>query len=138
MKMQPQQYARAYLSAVASVPPAKRHQVARNLWRAVWRRGHGKWSKHIIVAVQQLIRERSGIVLAEVATPQPLTETQKSNLSRQLAKAVGQPIELVCAVKPHLLAGVVVTIDDRRYDASLKGRLDALYGALAGETKSSA
>lgn len=137
MKVNPVTYARAYLSAVNSVPVAKRDEVARNLWQAVWRRGHFKWRNNILSSVRALIREQKGIMLAEVSTPRELTESQKNHLADQLSKSSGRSIELACTVKPHLLAGLVVTIEDERYDASLKGRLDALYNTLAGEDKSS-
>ncbi|HAO81845.1 MAG: ATP synthase subunit delta [Parcubacteria group bacterium GW2011_GWD2_43_10] len=136
MKINPTYYARAYLAAVASAPVAKRHEIAHNLWQTVWRHGHFKWYKKIIANVQVLIRQEKGIKLAEVLTPQALSETQKNTLATEIKKAIGQPVELVCSVKPHLLAGMIVTIDDKRYDASLKGRLDTLYKTLAGENNS--
>ena len=136
MKINPTYYARAYLAAVASAPVAKRHATADKLWQTVWRHGHFKWYKKIIANVQVLIRQEKGIKLAEVLTPQALSETQKNTLATEIKKAIGQPVELVCSVKPHLLAGMIVTIDDKRYDASLKGRLDTLYKTLAGENNS--
>ena len=136
MKINPTYYARAYLAAVTSVPASKHHEIARNLWQTVWRHGHFKWYKKILASAQVLARQQKGIKLAEVATPGVLSESQKSHLAAEIKKAIGQPVELVCSVKPHLLAGMIITIDDKRYDASLKGRLDALYKTLAGENNS--
>ncbi len=137
MKFNTATYARAYLSAVSQVPAAKRAEVAHNFWQAVWRRGHFKWRKNILGSVRDLLRQQQGIKVAEVLTAKELTAEQKNSLTKSLSKASGQSIELVCSTKPHLLAGMVVTIDDERYDASLKGRLDSLYGALAGNDKTS-
>lgn len=135
MKIRPNQYARVYLSAVSEATPAKRQEMAKNFWSMVWRRGHMKWSKNIIASVEQQLRDKHGVKLAEITTPQQISEVQKKHITNQLTKATGKDIELVCHVKPHLLAGMVVTIDDERYDASLKGRLDSLYSTLAGDNK---
>lgn len=137
MKFNPTTYARAYLSVVSETPATKRHEVAKNFWQAVWRRGHFKWRRNIVASVQDLIRQQKGIKVAEVLTAKELTDEQKNNLTKSLTKASGQTIELVCSTKPHLLAGMVVTIDGKRYDASLKGRLDSLYDTLAGDDKTS-
>ncbi|MDP3986047.1 MAG: ATP synthase F1 subunit delta [Candidatus Veblenbacteria bacterium] len=134
MKITPTDYARAYLAAIARAAAAERVQVTRNLWQAVWRRGHFTWAKRIVEQVHQLLRQQAGTVVVEVVTSRALSEAQQGSLRRDLARAVGKPVELACAVKPHLLGGVVVTWDDRRYDASVKGRLEALYRALAGES----
>lgn len=132
MKITPTHYAKAYLAAVKDLP-ARRTEIAKNLWQSVWHRGHFKWAKLIVTQVEQAIRLDEGKVLVEVATPQPLTEAAKKKLIQTYTQSLGQPVDLLCLIKPHLLAGAVITVNDRRYDASLKGRLDALYRTLAGE-----
>lgn len=136
MKINPTHYARGYLAAVSSSPVSKHREIAHRFWQTVWQRGHFKWYKKILESVRVLVREQQGIKLAEVITPQELSESKKNHLTSEIKRAVGQPVDLSCSVKPHLLAGMVVTIDDKRYDASLKGRLDSLYKTLAGENNS--
>ncbi len=133
MKITPKDYAKVYLSAAQSVPSAERVKIASNFWRLVWRRGHIKWKHQILSEVRSLERIQSGLKLVEIYTPRDLDKKQKDNLVSELQKSIGQPVELVCTVKPHLLAGVVITFDHERYDGSLKGRLDSLYKKLAGD-----
>jgi F0F1-type ATP synthase delta subunit len=135
MKSTPARYAQIYLTAASKLPSAKRGEVARTFWQMVWRQGKFKWSRQILAALQQLLRKQKGVVLAHILTPQPLNDSQKHALISQLSQAINKPVELDCQVKPHLLAGMVVTVDDKRYDASLKGRLDSLYTALAGDNQ---
>lgn len=131
MKISPHQYARAYLAAASDSSPAKREIIAKNFWQLVWRRGHMKWSKTILSNVKTLLNEQHGVQSAQVITPQALSDSQKSHLANQLSKAVGKQMQLEYQIKPHLLAGMIVTINDQRFDASLKGRVDSLYSALA-------
>jgi len=133
MKLTAKTYAKAYLQAVGEAPINQQRAMANNFWQIVWRHGHFKWHKNILASLKELLREQKGIKLAQVITAKPLDAPAEHELMSKLTQATGYNIELVQTVKPHLLAGLVVTIDDNRYDASLKGRLDALYSKLAGE-----
>ena len=133
MKVTPRSYAEAYLELAERVAPKGLSDLAHEFWNLVARQRRFAWRKRILHEVEELSRERSGRVLVEVTTAREGSGEIIKTLERGLAKGLGKEIEVRSQVKPHLLSGVVVEVGDKRYDASLKGRLDALERALAGE-----
>lgn len=133
MKLTPKIYAAALVGAVEGATPAEVTKAAKRLWLMVWQHRHWSWRQRIINEVADLWRRRHGQRLATVSTAKPLTVSEHTALTKSLTQHLGSKVELATVVKPHLLGGAVITIEDERFDASLKGRLDALYHALAGE-----
>lgn len=133
MKITPKIYAQAYWTAATSVPQNKLSKIAENFWRVVWRHGHFKWRRQIMEELRVLVRQKSGLKLVTVAVPREMTAEQRQNFIDKLQQALKSGVELAYLVKPHLLGGLVLTVEDERYDASLKGRLEALCRRLADE-----
>ena len=52
-----------------------------------------------------------------------LTEREKTELKEKLEKRLGRTIRLECAIDPSLLGGLLVQVDGRVIDGSLKHRL---------------
>jgi F-type H+-transporting ATPase subunit delta len=71
-----------------------------------------------------------GILMGEVASAQPLTDSQKSELEGVFEKRTGKKINLEQSHDPSLLGGLRVKIGSTVYDASLRGSLDRLKGQL--------
>lgn len=134
MKLTPKTYAAAYVAAAQNTTARELSKVAARFWNLVWRRHHWAWRNKIIEQVGALWREQHGVELVTVTTAKPLTTEAKSKLQRALTKQLDKKVEIESVVKPHLLGGMIITIGDRRVDASLKGRLDSLYHALAGSS----
>ena len=64
----------------------------------------------------------------------PLSEDERAKLLAILAKAVGREPRLAVSEDPSLLGGFVVQLGSRMFDGSLKGRLERLRVAFAGDT----
>jgi F-type H+-transporting ATPase subunit delta len=136
MKFSPTTYANAYLSAAHQTTAAKLPELANKFWQVVWKHRHLSWKRRILAEVERLQHEQEGKVIVEVSTAKPLSDTVRAHIKRQLKSSLNKDIELKETIKPHLLSGIIITMNDRRYDASLKGRLDALYQKLAGGANS--
>jgi len=132
MKLTPRTYAQLWLNQARLTPPRELSHLASRFWQLVWKHRHLNWRRQIMAEVERLWHSEAKIRLVEVAVPKPLTAQAASHLKKELTNQLGQAIELKITVKPHLLAGAVITIGDQRFDASLKGRLDDLYEHLAG------
>ena len=132
MKSTPRDYARAYLELAHQARAAELGLLTRRFWELVWQRRHFAWRQLIVAEAEQLMYEQAGLRPVEVATAKPLLPAAMKKLESELKTSLGQPVHLNFVVKPHLLAGIVVTTQDCRWDASLKGRLGQLYQALAG------
>ena len=55
-----------------------------------------------------------------------LTEGEKTTLIEKLSRKFGRTIHLECAVDPSLLGGLVVNVDGKVIDGSLKHRLQEI------------
>ena len=63
---------------------------------------------------------------AEVVSAVPLTEAEKQKLSEALSARLGRTVTLVCTVDESLLGGMVVHVDGKVLDGSLRSRLHAV------------
>jgi len=135
MKFTPQAYARAYISTTRSLSGRELTQVATRFWELIWRHKRFAWRKQILLQVAKLEQMESGKIAVDVQAARLLDPATLSKLRRGLEERLDKKVDLKVSVKPHLLSGVVVTVGDERFDASLKGKLDNLYQVLSGDVE---
>ena len=75
---------------------------------------------------ERLLRQRSGEVMASVRTAQPLRAEQEEELKQSLSRMLDKKVTLQVTVDEALLGGLVVRIEDRMFDGSLRSRLTGL------------
>lgn len=63
---------------------------------------------------------------AEVVSAVPLTEDEKNKLTEALSARFGRTVTLTCTVDESLLGGMVVRVDGKVLDGSLRSRLHAV------------
>lgn len=85
----------------------------------------------IVAEYQTLLDVHHNRLRAEVVTAVALGDGQAARLSGQLAQMVGKEVVLASRVAPEILGGLVVRVDDRMIDGSLRGKLLALRKSLA-------
>lgn len=133
MRLTPRHYAEAYLVLAEQVHAKQLPELARRFWELVARERKFAWRKRIMLEAEELHLLRAGGTKASVQTAREPSPDVKRLIEHGLEKSLGKAVQIEYAVKPHLLSGAVIEVGDRRYDGSLKGRLDALERALAGE-----
>ena len=67
---------------------------------------------------------------AEVVSAVPLTEQEKEKLSQALSARIGRTVTLTCTVDEGLLGGMVVRVDGKVIDGSLRSRLHAVKDVM--------
>lgn len=77
-----------------------------------------------------LANEARGMLIADVTTAVKLIEDEESALKAKLSKMTGKSIQLQKIVDPSIIGGVIVRIEDRVIDGSIKGQLAALKEEL--------
>jgi F-type H+-transporting ATPase subunit delta len=87
----------------------------------------------MVAAVQEVMRQRQGIVEAEVSSAIELNAAQKAELGTTLERLTGRRVEARFSLEPSLLGGAVVRVGDTIYDGSLRTRLNELRARLAAE-----
>lgn len=77
-----------------------------------------------------LVDEKNGVIVAQVASAQALSEAQQSSLQASLAARTGKTVRLKLSQDAALLGGLKVQVGSTVFDASLSGRLDILKKQL--------
>jgi F-type H+-transporting ATPase subunit delta len=86
----------------------------------------------IVNQFEILLDERLGYARAEVTSPGPLNESQRSLVAGQLSKATGKQLRVKYAVDESLIGGVVARVGSTVYDGSVRGQLRSMERRLAG------
>ena len=81
----------------------------------------------------RLWNDQRGVVAAEAITAAPLADGRK--LADALGQATGREVDLSTTVAPEILGGVVVKMDGRIYDGSVRAKLRLLRERLVGEAE---
>lgn len=81
-------------------------------------------------AFEDLIDQREGVVRADVASAQDLTEPQRQAVTLGLGRLTGKRVKPRFSVDAGLLGGVVARIGSTVYDSSVRGRLAVLHRRL--------
>ena len=86
----------------------------------------------MIDVYRALLAQRRGEMTAEVTSAQPLSETQRSALESALMRSVGANVSIDAKVDPDILGGLVVKVDSRMVDSSLRTKLEKLKISMKG------
>jgi F-type H+-transporting ATPase subunit delta len=79
---------------------------------------------------------RQGVVAAEAVTAVPLDDELRRALEQAIARTTGLTAELSAKTDPDVLGGVLLKMEGRTYDGTVRARLRALRATLKGETRS--
>jgi F-type H+-transporting ATPase subunit delta len=86
----------------------------------------------VAAAYAKLWNAHRGVVAAEAVSATPLDEAQTGAVARALGASTGCEVDLESRVDPRLLGGMLVKMEGRTYDGSVRARLLALRRTLAG------
>jgi F-type H+-transporting ATPase subunit delta len=81
-------------------------------------------------AFQEMADQVAGRVRAEVVSAEPLGAAYRRRLVEVLEKSTARKVLLTEKVDPTLLGGMVTTLGDKRFDGSLKNRLERIRATL--------
>lgn len=84
----------------------------------------------IIEAVEDKVREERGEVEVTVNYAVPVTDAVRADLVARLTSITNKKVILKETIEPALLGGMKIWVGSTMYDASVKGRLDALKNRL--------
>jgi F-type H+-transporting ATPase subunit delta len=79
---------------------------------------------------RNLVDEAEGRVHAEVTLAKEPDAEHRAVIARQLSHMVGMPVVPQVRVNPNILGGIIVRIEDRVMDGSLRRRLGVLRGRM--------
>lgn len=88
--------------------------------------GHIREFEDSVKAYEELYDSAKKLSTAVVTSAVELSDAQKDQLKAKLEKRLGRTIRLECSVDESLLGGLVVRVDGKVIDGSLKHRLDEI------------
>lgn len=88
----------------------------------------------IVAEYLALLREARGVERLTLETARTLDPAEHDRLIARLEAHYGKKFEVTEIVDPRLIGGVRMMLGDRRIDASVSGRLDALARDLAHDS----
>ena len=86
-------------------------------------KGHIRYIFDCIEAFRVLYRESTGKSDAYVTSAVELTDDEKAKLKAALTKRSGHKVYMRYKIDPSLMGGLIVEMDNYRYDGSLKHKL---------------
>ncbi len=86
----------------------------------------------IITKYKELFNEHKNIIKVVAMTAVPMEEKARNKLVEVLASKLDKTVELTNEIDKSVIGGVVLNIENKVVDGSLKGQLDSLSKILLG------
>lgn len=106
--------------------------LALNMVLLLVQRGRASLVPLIAAAFERLERERERRETAYITSAIPLTDAQRTSLRDALGRRADRTVDLVEAVDPNIMGGLIVRVGDELIDASIAGRLRQIEAQLTG------
>lgn len=94
--------------------------------------GHIRELNDCVETFDDLLNTARKLATATVVSAVELTDAEKNELQKALEKRLGRTIRLECSVDASLLGGLVVTVEGKVMDGSLKHRLHEIKEVMNG------
>ena len=94
-------------------------------------KGHARSFSESVSEYKKLLDESERISIAKVTSAFALSETEKNNIKAKLEKVSGNRVNLECTVDEKLLGGIVVEMDGKVMDGSLRHRLSEVKDVMS-------
>ena len=104
--------------------------LVRNFLRVVVEKNRGGELRDIGREFERLIAERERRLTVELTTAYELSDTDAQEITEQIARASGRPVDATRSVDESLIGGFVLQAGTMRVDASVRGRIDRLRREL--------
>ncbi len=92
--------------------------------------------RDIATAIHALREQSLGRVELDVRTAVPLTDGMRTKLREKIGGATGKQVDLLERIDASLIGGIVLQLGDRKFDGSIRRKLDVLTGALLERSSS--
>lgn len=109
------------------------HEYVLNFIRILVERGSIHEFSECVSAYQDCYNRDHQVAVAEVTTAKPLNDTQRKQLIARLRQMTGKEIEIKEKIDPSVMGGVLLNMDGKRYDNTVRSRLTAIKQTMSEE-----
>lgn len=130
MKFAAEQYAQALHDSLQTARDADHEKILDNFVRLLQQNGDLGMFDEIDREFTTVEKRVKGIKTAEVSSARPLSESEQALLVRELNDYLGGKVELKQKIDAGILGGVIVQVEDKLIDGSIRGNLQNLRNNL--------
>ena len=130
MKLTPKQYAEIFVNVVSKADKTAAERFSESFWMLIRENKQEKLFGSIMRHAKRIWNQRHQMVDVAATVSQSMNEEAMKHMSSQLETALGKKVNLGLEVDANIKGGVILQIDDSRYDASISGRLERLSREL--------
>ncbi|MCX7835462.1 MAG: ATP synthase F1 subunit delta [bacterium] len=106
------------------------HDLTKNFIAMVMDRGREKILIEVPSVFRQIQRMIEGIVWVQITSAKPLSTQELQAFQIKLTKSLNKKVECSTEVDPTLISGVVIEVEGKRFDSSLKRKIEELHTLL--------
>ncbi len=107
------------------------HPYAISFLKLLCERSYIRFLYDAIDEFEHLLAEASQVLTANVTCAVTLDDNQKAELKKKLEAKFGHPVEICTSVDATVLGGMIIEIDGKRIDASLRRRLSDIKDVIS-------
>ena len=108
------------------------HEYAVSFVKLLCERGHIRELVECIDEYLRIYEMSDGVVTAQVTSAVELSEAERNALAEKLEAKLSRRVVLECSVDPGILGGVIVRVDGKIMDGSLKTRIADVRSVIGG------
>ena len=109
------------------------HVYVLNFLKILVERGAVHTFRECAKAYAECYNQDHRVLDAMVTTARPLDDTQRARMIEKLRRMSGKEVALRETVDPDVMGGVLLQMDGKRYDNTVRHRLEAIRQAMTGE-----
>lgn len=125
-KVTPKQYARLLYELTQDQPVATQSKLVARFVQLVAAKHQLSLAERVISEYDRLYQEETGEWSARVATPQPLSSSEKKQLLHLLASIGFERAILSEELEPELIGGIKISVKDLSIDGTFRRKLELL------------
>jgi F-type H+-transporting ATPase subunit delta len=130
VKLTPKNYAQTLMEVMRESDPKDRDRILDNFVKVLSENNDIKLMPEIEDEFHKLELSQKGVKQVSVTTARPMGHAEEKNMVKMLNDLIKSDVELKKTVDEGLVGGVIVRIDDKVLDASVKNNLQQLKNNL--------
>ena len=131
MKYSAKQYAQALLDSLHETDPKDTDKVLDNFVKVLAEKNDLRMFDDIASEFHKLELAKKGIKEVEITSAHPINHENEKEIIHELNKLVKGDFEVKKKIDEKLIGGVVIKVDDKMLDASVRNNLEQLKNNLA-------
>lgn len=106
------------------------NELTKNFFAVIMDKGREKILFQVPETFQEILRKLEGLVIAKITSTRPLEANELEMLRKKLVAMLNKKVECVIDIDPSLISGMIIEVEGRRYDSSLKRKIEDLRTVL--------